>query len=136
MTPTPKIIFLPVSTNQNKIGCICHHVHMHFDRGENILIMAPEQALGYLDELLWKYPADSFLPHVVSKIPCKEKIVLTSSPVNLNEAQILINLCTDACPIADQFKMVYELYDETQPEKLELSRKRQQIYREKGYIHK
>lgn len=134
MKQKPNIIFLPISSNQQKIGCICHHIQRHFDSGDTLLIIVPsEQAQQYLDDLLWKYPEDSFLPHVVSQAQCNEKIVITTLSQNLNNSKILMNLCPESCPIADQFETIYELYDETHPEKLEQSKKRHQAYVQKGF---
>lgn len=134
MKQMPNVIFLPVKTNQHKIGCICYSIQTHFAKGEAILIIAPsEQAVQYLDDLLWKFPDDSFLPHVVSQSPCKEKVVITTLSQNLNSAKILMNLCPESCSIAEQFEIIYELYDETHPEKLEQSKRRHQTYSQKSF---
>lgn len=134
MKQKPKIIFLPVRTNQDKIENICQTVQKHFDRQDNLLIIAPSPvAVQYLDDLLWKNPLDSFLPHVTSQIECKDKVVITTITQNLNHAKILMNLCQEPCPIIEQFEIVYELYDETHQEKLEQSKRRRQIYIQKGY---
>lgn len=128
-----KIIFLPVSTNQKKVEIICQQAQKHFYQGDRLLILAPtDQAAHYLDELLWKYPEGSFLPHSISKIPCKEKIVITTVVDNLNNANISINLHLEPCAIAQQFQILYELYDETHQDKLEKSKRRRQQYMSLG----
>ena len=134
MKSNTKIIFLVVSSNSQKVGCICHHIQVHFNQGQSVLIVAPSaQAIEYLDDMLWKNPPDSFLPHVISRVPTEEKVVITSLHENLNHATILMNLCPQMTPIAHQFDIVYELYDETQPEKLEQSKHRQKLYADMGY---
>lgn len=134
MKSNTKIIFLVVSSNSQKVGCICQHIQLHFNQGQSVLIVAPSvQAVEYLDDLLWKNPPDSFLPHLVSQDPIQEKVVITSLHENLNQASVLMNLCPQISPIAHQFDIVYELYDETQPEKLEQSKHRQKLYVEMGY---
>jgi DNA polymerase III subunit chi len=134
MNKHPNIIFIPVSNNQNKIGCICNTIQRHFNQGESILIAVPnEQAEKYLDDLLWKFPGDSFLPHAVSQNDNNERVLITKQAQNLNKSKILFNLCPAASPIADQFEIIYELYDETFPDKLEQSKNRRHAYSELGY---
>lgn len=131
----PKVIFLPIKTNQQKIECICHHAQKHFNQDDKVLIIAPsELAVQYLDELLWKYPNDSFLPHVSMQTPCHDKIVITTFAQNLNHATIVLNLCLDYCPIANNIEIIYELYDETTPEKLEQSKRRKHMYSQNGLV--
>lgn len=130
----PNIIFLPITTNQQKIECLCHNIQKHFDSGNSILIIVPsEQAVQYLDDLLWKYPEDSFLPHTAAQAQCTEKVVITTLSQNLNDSKILMNLCPEPSPIAEQFETIYEFFDETHPEKLEQSKRRHQAYSQKGF---
>lgn len=130
----PNIIFIPVFSNQQKLGSICHYIQHHFEVGDNVLVVAPnEQATRYIDELLWKFSPESFLPHIASNAPSSEKVVITSVAQNLNQALVLINLCAEVSPIAEHFNVVYELYDQTHPEKLAQSQRRQQIYTSKQF---
>jgi DNA polymerase III subunit chi len=128
------IIFLPITTNQQKIQSIFDTIQKHFEKGESTLIIAPsKQAMDYLDELLWKFAKDSFLPHIQSQHPCSDKIVITSLCHNLNGSRILFNLCPEACPIANEFDTIYELLDQTQPEKEKQAQHRYQTYSQQGY---
>lgn len=134
MKPKPQIIFLPIRTNQHKIESICQTIQKHFEAGDTFQILAPGMvAVQYLDDLLWKYPESGFLPHRASEIECKENIVITTQIKNLNGAKVLMNLCTNPCLIAEEFEILYELYDETQPDKFEQSKQRHQVYSQKGY---
>lgn len=134
MKQKPNVIFLSITTNQQKIASICQHVQKHFDRSEPILILAPsEQAVQYLDDMLWKFPEDSFLPHEASQASSKEKIVITTVHQNLNQSKILMNLCPEPCPIAEQFETIYELYDQTHSDKVEQSKRRHEAYVQKGF---
>lgn len=106
----------------------------HFLQGDSILIVVPNQeAAVFIDQLLWKRPEESFLPHVIASSPIKERVVITTRKENLNKARVLFNLCPEACPFANEFEEVYELHDETQADKLELSQKRRDTYVAAGY---
>ncbi len=130
----PNIIFLPIKTNQQKIKCICHYAQKHFDAQDSLCIMAPtQQAVQYLDDLLWKFPENSFLPHAIAHVKCQEKIIISTICQNLNDAKVLMNLCTEPCPIVEQFELIYELYDETQLEKFDQAKHRFKFYAEKGF---
>jgi DNA polymerase-3 subunit chi len=56
--------------------------------GERLLIVAGEPELAQLDELLWGYAADSFLPHARRERPKPElqPILLSDAPDPLNAA--------------------------------------------------
>ncbi len=126
----PEITFLPVKDNQTKIRTICQTIQHHYDAGESILITtANQEAAKFVDELLWRFPQESFLPHVYTLKPTKSKIAVTTKQENLNQSTVLFNLCPHACPIYNQFQHVYELFDETHPEKRRLSEERKTTYR-------
>lgn len=129
----PKIIFLEIITNQQKITALCQLAQSYFDQKDAVLILAPSvQALHYIDELLWKYPDDSFLPHETASSPSKEKVVITTHQQNLNQAKVLINLSPQPPLFLDGFETIYELYDKTHPDKSKQSEKRYQEYLKKG----
>lgn len=129
----PKIVFITVATNQEKISAISLQVQRHFEQEEPILILAPnEKAMQYLDDLLWMHPENSFLPHQIVNATSKEKIAITTLPQNLNQAKVLINVSPSICSIPEQFEMIYELYDKTSSEKMEQSQRRLETYQQKG----
>jgi len=134
MIANPKIIFLSVTTNQQKIASICLHIQQHFIKNEAVMIwVSNDLAMQYLDDLLWKFPSDSFLPHVVSNIESREKIIISSVQKNLNQAKVLVNLSSTPCLNVEQFEYIYELYDETHPDKLHQSKQRHQAYLERNF---
>lgn len=133
MVKMPQINFVHVSNNQIKLAQICAIVQRHFEQGESLLITLPNtEAAQYIDQLLWKMPEESFIPHQIATSPTQEKIVMTTLVTNVNGATILFNLNPGASPIAKEFEIVYELYDETHPTKLELSKQRLEAYQKEG----
>lgn len=128
------IFFLTVKDTENKLKKICLTVKEHFNRRERILITAPDDASAkYIDQLLWRLPQESFIPHVLSYQPVNEAVVVTTTLHNLNEASILINLCPSCSPILHLFQTTYELFDHTTPGKAALSQQRYDTYLNAGY---
>ena len=129
--PTLKTVvrFVSVESNPAKLACICDVIGQHFSNRQRILVLAPSpEAARYIDNLLWSFSEESFLPHTVADHNSKEAIVVTTLVRNLNRAQVLVNLCPQACPIAEQFEIVCELLDKTHPDKESLSRQRMAAY--------
>ncbi len=129
-----KIHFLEVLDNQTKMRKLCETIQHHYQLGHAILVTVASDEVGrYVDELLWRHPKESFLPHQIasSKVSCK--IAITERQENLNKASVLFNLCPQASPICQQFQTVYEFLDKTHPDRTRQSLERQEAYRKMGY---
>lgn len=125
----PTIIFIPVNDNNAKLKVISDIAYTQITEGKSLLITVPNsQAAQYVDALLWKSPEESFLPHCCAEALTTERCVITTQPVNWNKATVLLNLCPEASPIYLEFELIYELWDQTDPAKMELSAKRKAIY--------
>lgn len=123
------IQFISVATNQEKITKICQYIQMHFDNKEKILIAVPStEAANYLDNLLWKMPPESFLPHKIVETSSTASIIITTSPLNLNQAPVLFNLLPSVHPHYQDYKVIYEIFDATDPAKKEASQKKFTFY--------
>lgn len=131
---SPKVIFFRVKDNQAKVVRICHLVQELVDKDKKILITVPnEEAAKFIDTLLWRTPEESFLPHAIVSGPSNELVAITSiTTQNFNNAHCLLNLCGELNPIFQQFEEVYELYDETHPQKIQQSQTKVQEYKSKG----
>lgn len=131
---TPDIIFIAVRDNNVKLQRICEVVHHHFYNNHRILILVPsEEASAYIDQLLWRMPEDSFVPHEIAKGVVQSKVAITTLSSNINQASILMNLCATIASQAQAFDTVYELMDQTHPSKEALSQKRIAEYQAKGW---
>lgn len=131
----PKLTFYRVKDNGAKIQLICAKAQDAFRKEKRLLIAVPNmEAAKYVDTLLWKLADESFMPHLISDVQSKEWIVITlQDQENVNDAPHLLNLCTVASPLYQFVEEVYELYDETHPQKLELSQQRMRLYQSKGF---
>lgn len=129
--PKTTIIFIKVTDTQSKLVRICETVQHHFNEKQSILInAASEEAAIYIDQLLWRFPEESFLPHLYTSSPTKEPIVVTTSLQNLNQAKILFNLGSSISPISTEFEKIYELYDCTHPQKEQMSKEKLAVYQQ------
>lgn len=113
---------------QEKLAFVIDTAQKLFKEGKKTLILAPIEALPFLDQLLWTKPDDSFLPHIIASSPCSDFLCLTHLHINLNQAHALINLTSDVPKNKDDFQEIYELIDETSPEKSALSRLKMEGY--------
>ncbi len=126
---TTDIIFIKVADNKTKIGHLCDRIKTYFQIGERILVtVSVHEAASYIDDLLWRYPEDSLLPHHIIYTPSNERVAIALTRENLNNATALFSLLPEAYPQFEQFATVYEFYDETHPSKAELSKQRLTAY--------
>jgi DNA polymerase IIIc chi subunit len=131
---TLKIIFFQIKKQADKLAHITKTASLHFETRKPLLfLVGDETSQNYLDELLWKEPRFSFLPHVISEIPLEETIVISQKRANLNEAQYIFNLTPN--PIFDlECKVIYEFDDYTDKDKAIISKKKFKLYKEGGYL--
>ncbi len=128
-----KVHFLKVIDNQSKLIRITQTIQKHFEQNATVLIIVPTiEAAQYIDQLLWKLPEESFLPHAIAEGPTTERIAISTDARNVNHATILLNLNQTAHPHPKEFHTIYELYDQTHPSKEELSQQRHATYQQQG----
>lgn len=129
-----QVFFIRVNDNLSKIQKICSLVHSHFVKKDKILIVVPSnEAALYLDQLLWKMPEESFVPHAIANGATKEQVAITTNLSNVNQASTLVNLLGNMHPNPGSVDMIYELLDLTSKEKEEMSRQKQAAYRSAGH---
>ena len=92
---------------------------------------ASADAAGMLDELMWSYPEDRFVPHDIAAGP------EAGAPIRIGHAepapgpdQVLVNLADDVPGFFARFERVAEVI--TEPERA-AGRARYRHYRERGY---
>ncbi len=125
-----RIILLQVATNQKKIERLYQTLNHHFVKQEHIIIFVPdEKTLHFVDELLWKYPEEGFLPHSIEEKPSKEWVVITQKRENLNQARYAFNLSPTPL-LQKDFLLIYDFDDKTSPHKKMLSQKKFEAYKE------
>lgn len=118
------VIFFPIHTAPEKLSKITETARLHFTRSEPILFFVPDEtAWKFLNELLWKIPPESFLPHPSKLIHIRLKL----------DPQVLavFNLCPDPVP-HNGLKTLYEFEDHSSPDRKQLSDAKYQTYKTLG----
>jgi DNA polymerase IIIc chi subunit len=121
-----RTIFFQVSDPKQKIEKLISCCKEHYEKKEPIIIFAEdEKTIEYLDNLLWNFPKDSFLPHAVET---KDFITITSSKKNISNASIAFNLCPTPL-LLEGFRLLYDYEDLTSPIKKQFSILRFEAYK-------
>ncbi len=134
----PRIDFyvLPDQKENGRALLACRLADKAYGLGHTVYVFtASEARAAALDDLLWTFRQDSFVPHERYPLVGEEGspvLVGTAAPVTV-EAQVLINLA-DALPEGfERYDRVVELVDQ-HPEVLAQSRERFRQYREQGCV--
>ena len=134
----PRIDFyvLPDQKENGRALLACRLADKAYGLGHTVyLFTASEARAAALDDLLWTFRQDSFVPHERYPLVGEEGspvLVGTVAPATV-EAQVLINLA-DALPEGfERYERVVELVDQ-HPEVLAQSRERFRQYREQGCL--
>lgn len=114
---------------------VCRLIEKAYSRGHRVFILCEDQQRAeYLDELLWTFKEDSFIPHNLQgegpEPPPPVQIGFGPEPRNFND--ILINLSGAVPDFCNRFKRIIELVSALESEK-ELSRLRYKDYRARGF---
>ena len=85
-----------------------------------------------LDELLWSFRAERFVPHDLHETDPLAPVVIGLEQPPARAQGLLINLGSNISPHIDQFSRVIEIVNQ-QPELLTVGRDNFRLYRERGY---
>ena len=132
--PRIDLYVLPDQKENGRALLACRLADKAYGLGHTVyLFTASEARAAALDDLLWTFRQDSFVPHERYPLVGEEGspvLVGTAVPATV-EAQVLINLA-DALPEGfERYERVVELVDQ-HPEVLAQSRERFRQYREQG----
>ena len=104
-----------------------------FGQGLRVYINADSEAQArQLDELLWSFRPDSFLPHGVTGEEHAEKIAIGWGQEPANHDELLINLQLTIPPFFSRFHRVAEVVTQD-PASLAALRASWTFYKERGY---
>lgn len=88
-----------------------------------------------LDDLLWSFRDNSFIPHDVQAQRHAEHplaVIINHAPPDSSENDLLINLTQDTPSFSSQFARIVEIIDQ-EPSTVQYGRQRYRQYRELGY---
>jgi len=126
---TSRVILFQVRKPALKIEKLAEMASAHFERKEHLLIVVEDEKTAlYVDELLWKFPPTSFLPHVIEEEETSALIAITKGRSNVNKARFAFNLCPTPLLIEGP-RLIYDFEDLTSPLKQQLSAVRFDAYK-------
>ena len=105
------------------------------ERGWRALVRSPDpDALAALDQVLWTYRPDSFLPHGLSSEPRAEAqpVLLTSAAENENQASAVILLHGAQAPALEGVQRCITMFDDADTGALAVARERWKSLRQSG----
>lgn len=137
MSSGPRIDFyvLAEARDNSRALLACRLADKAYRLGHTVYIAASSEAqAATLDDLLWTFRQDSFVPHERYPLISAEGspvLIGVAAPTEVT-AQVLINF-TDALPDGfERYERVVELVD-AHPDVLAASRERFKHYRERGF---
>jgi len=130
-----KVVFFKILNVKDKLIKIIQTTMCHFEKKEKFLIQVSDDiSLKFIDDLLWKYPKESFLPHIIANEKSDDFVVITKTKKNINESSYMFNLSQDILEIDKSFKIIYDFDDCTSKEKQINSQKRFEMYQRANFI--
>lgn len=111
----------------------CRLAMMAWERKQRIyIITATHASARELDEQMWQYPEQRFLPHATPDDPNSAKApVIIGTLSDLNPTDVVINLCPDAVPQTERYQRVLEIVPFADSER-KASRVKYKTYRDLG----
>ncbi|MGK0442792.1 MAG: DNA polymerase-3 subunit chi [Pseudohongiellaceae bacterium] len=128
---------LPDEAIQQRYLFACRLIEKAYKLGNNIFVHgSSEQQLATLDELLWSFRSNSFLPHLYLDDPQQltpgHQIVLGTQLPPEHYHDVMINLSNQVPDFFSRFERVSEIVVEHDKIK-EATRNNFRFYRERGY---
>ena len=125
----------PNTTTRHRYACrladkayrLGHHIHIYTGSAETS---------QFMDELLWTFKDQSFIPHevITNESQYEDDLKVTISHEWVPEhGDVLINLTGNAPEFSDQFQRIIEII-EHDPSSRSAGRERYRNYRETGFI--
>ena len=108
----------------------CRLAQRALQAGQRVHVRAAAADADDIDELMWDYPPDGFLPHAPVAEMEMEPITIGTAQQQPNETQVLINLAPDIPAFFTDFKRVSEVVLASERS---AGRDKYRRYRERGY---
>ncbi|MBQ0741798.1 MAG: DNA polymerase III subunit chi [Pseudomonas sp.] len=124
---------LTSSEPQKRLEYACRLAHKAWHKGHQIYLhCTDEEQTQALDELLWSFRADAFLPHARTTEQPEAKVVCGCGDDAGDHHDLLINLADESPTFFSQFNRLAEIVIELDPVRVP-ARERFRFYRERGY---
>ena len=126
---------LDSASNQDRYLLSCRIAEKAWKENHRVMIQADsEQEAHHLDQLLWTFRDQSFIPHALLPIAdaSTTPVIIGWNTDAGEESDILINLSAEVPACFSRFERVLEPVD-NDPERRAVSRQHYRYYRERGY---
>ncbi|MFI8739235.1 DNA polymerase III subunit chi [Stutzerimonas zhaodongensis] len=124
---------LPDSQPVGRAKAACQLASKGWQHGLSVFIRCQDnQQCSELDELLWTFRAERFIPHEFHDDDPHAPVVIGTEQPPAAEQGLLINLSPTLSPYTDQFSRVIEIVNQ-QAELLTVCRENFRLYRQRGY---
>ncbi len=125
------------SDNDLLLFCACQQAAMAYRQQQKVFIYTQDQSQAHaIDEMLWAYEPDSFVPHnLMGEGPNYGSPVEISWQAPTNRRALLINLTANVPPFAQQFNQVIDFVP-TNEELKQQARQRYRAYQQAGFAVK
>lgn len=121
---------------ENKASLVhaCFQAAYFYRQNQAVYILAENQEQAHeVDELLWSFNADSFVPHnLTGEGPIKGAAVEIGWQAPKNRRPVLINLTREVPDFAKRFSMIVDFVPADEQLK-QLARERYKSYRQSGF---
>lgn len=108
----------------------CRLAMMAWERQQDVFVVVDSDThMATLDELMWQYPADRFLPHTASNTD-KAPVQIGQS-ADIKQVGVVINLCREAIPQPTKYNRILEIVPFAKQER-DASRVKFKVYRDLG----
>lgn len=106
-----------------------------YENGHRIVIKSASDRIEKINEHLWTYKPESFLPHGSAKDGNAEKqpIWITDKDENPNDADLLILTNNQSCEGLENYKLVCEMFDGRIDEDVQAARARWKAHKDSGH---
>lgn len=131
----PRIEFYVLSSSdtEGRLRAACQLALKAWSAGLPVFLRGSDEAqCEALDQLLWEFKAERFVPHDLHRDAPQSPVTLGVDEVPSHEQGVLINLGSSLSPHIERFARIIEIVNQ-QPELLGACRENFRSYRQRGY---
>jgi DNA polymerase III subunit chi len=131
----PRIEFYVLSTAMpgDRLRAACQLAMKAWRAGLPVFLRGSDaQQCSELDELLWRFKAESFVPHDLHRDDPQAPVAIGLDDEPASQQGVLINLGSTLSPHVERFSRVIEIVNQ-EPDLLTACRENFRSYRQRGY---
>ncbi|RJG10305.1 DNA polymerase III subunit chi [Pseudomonas cavernicola] len=124
---------LSSTSSADRLRAACQLASKAWRHGMPVFLRCADEAqCAEVDELLWRFKAETFVPHSLYRDDPLAPVVLGLNDEPAAQQGLLINLDPSLSPFIERFSRVIEIVNQ-EPEQLHSSRENFRTYRQRGY---